>query len=99
MIDHRNRKQMKNWINRSLLFIVVFGFIATRVDGQIQFKESAFLPVPTGTYSIGTTEFFLKDSSQLNYVSNKEEYKRLHVKIWYPSDSLIDDSSVCNNYL
>ncbi|MCU4154358.1 hypothetical protein J1N10_00090 [Carboxylicivirga sp. A043] len=62
---------------------------ATSLVGQAFSNEKGFLPTPTGPYTIGTTSFFLKDSLQKNGLFAKEDYKRLHVKIWYPSDSLV----------
>ncbi|WP_430813726.1 hypothetical protein [Carboxylicivirga sp. RSCT41] len=69
---------------------VLYGiFCAATVLGQAFENESGFLPTPSGSHTIGTSSFFMKDSLQKRGFFSKEDFKRLHVKIWYPSDSLV----------
>ncbi|MCG8578539.1 MAG: hypothetical protein MI866_01390 [Bacteroidales bacterium] len=77
---------------------VLYSFICTTVLSQAFGNEEGFLPTPTGSHTIGTTSFFMKDSLHKKGWFSKEDYKRLHIKIWYPSDSLVSSNNR-NKYL
>jgi len=93
--DKRN-KNMRN-INYRLILYVFAGFVVCfQTIAQKTQNNKSFLPVPTGKFKIGTTEFFLKDT--LPHKKDKNKYQRLYVKIWYPSDSVVNPV-LYNQYL
>lgn len=49
-------------------------------------KTETFLPLPSGPYKIGTKEIYLTDSSRHEKYSWGKKYRKMSVKIWYPSD-------------
>lgn len=81
---------MRYIIYRVILYTFVSLFLCLPSVAQRKQINESFLPVPTGKYKIGTTEFFLKDSLQHGIFGNRKDYKKLYIKIWYPSDSVVD---------
>ncbi len=64
------------------IFLLIFLF-ANKLKSQ---ESNTFLLKPTGKYNIGTTELFLTDSSRKEKLKSfNNDYKRLYVKVWYPS--------------
>ena len=54
-----------------------------------QHKGSSFLPEPTGSYSIGTKSYEITYPADTKRSSRED---KVFVKIWYPSDSVVDVS-------
>lgn len=79
------------------LYILLNILCSTNIAAQL-LKETSFLPLPTGKFTVGTTDFFISDTLQKNRFSRHEDYKKLHIKIWYPSDSVVNPN-LRNNYL
>lgn len=63
--------------------IISFYFLLSLVSCFGQEKQS-FLPQPYGNYLIGTTEWFITDSSRKDPFK-KKDYRRLYIKVWYPA--------------
>jgi len=76
----------KSVLISSLLTIILITIYVLEVTGQTA-KTNTFLPQPTGKYIAGTYDLFLVDSSRKEiFTRRKNDFRRLYVKIWYPSD-------------
>ncbi|NPD46038.1 MULTISPECIES: hypothetical protein [unclassified Lentimicrobium] len=47
-------------------------------------QDTSFLPMPSGPYQVGTTEWFITDSSRQDPFKKRDK-RRLYIKIWYPA--------------
>ncbi len=79
----------------SKYIILIFTLLMLSYNQQSGFAQnkilSPFLLKPTGNYKIGTAVFFLNDSDRNEiYTHKKNDFRRILVRAWYPSDS-------CNN--
>ena len=46
-----------------------------------------FIPVPSGSYQVGTRIYELTDAERQEIYSGKEEARRFMIQVWYPSES------------
>ena len=69
------------------LFITNCTYISTKL---IKFNN---LPQPTGLYTVGTSQFFLTDSSRKGWYNNEDDGpRRLMIQVWYPSNITIQNN-------
>ena len=54
-------------------------------------SSQTFLLKPTGNYDIGTKELFLTDSTRIETLSKSKTFRRIYVKIWYPTKNRTDN--------
>ncbi len=81
----RNSKQQKlPWITGSILGLLLIPAILL-----IYLFPVPDLPAPSGEHSVGVRDFELTDDSRLGIFStDKNEPRRLLVRVWYPADSI-----------
>lgn len=78
-------------------FILVFILIIYNIQVVSAQNENAFpvfLPTLSGEYKIGTSHFFLNDTNRSEvFTRKKEDFRRLYIKAWYPSDKCNTDTA------
>lgn len=47
-------------------------------------QDTSFLPPPSGPYQVGTTQWFITDSSRQDPFKKKNK-RKLYIKVWYPA--------------
>lgn len=67
-------------IKHYLSFVLVF-LVSVTLFAQ---QDTSFLPTPSGPYQVGTTEWFITDSSRRDPFKKRDK-RRLYIKIWYPA--------------
>lgn len=74
--------------NMSLMLMSLFIGIIT-IQAQ---QDTSFLPTPSGLYQVGTTEWFIADSSRQDPFKKKNK-RKLYIKVWYPARVKSDDQA------
>ena len=74
----------KNPFLKICFLVVFFSLLVHYLTAQTN-NYSRFLPQPSGSFNVGTTNLFITDSSRKERFK-KNDYRRIYVRIWYPAD-------------
>ena len=66
----------------SLVLVILF----TR--SLLASQDTSFLPKPSGPYQVGTTEWYIADSSRKDPFKKRDK-RKLYIKIWYPAQATV----------
>ncbi len=76
------------WIGRIIVSVTVLVLFVVAVL-WIRHSQKTVLPIPTGRYAVGRSEFDWIDSNRLDPFSKlQENHRELMVWVWYPADSI-----------
>lgn len=88
-----NKKNVKYFIKLAIpiiliIILVYIPYIIKKIKfhKEIVKKSSNAIPLPTGTYSIGSTQYHLMDKNRRDMHSKDDNFRELILQVWYPTD-------------
>ena len=84
----------RHWVPRIITPVVALALCALAIALPYMFYVF-HVPTPSGSYSIGTTDFSITDPNRLEkWTTDPYDHRELMVKMWYPADLTADSKIV-----
>ena len=92
VFDLRRKDEQEYLISHKIVRAILIGIVFLFVIGAFIFPALlpvVDLPVPTGSYAVGTTTFKLVDETRKEVFSAEPgDYRTILVTAWYPADDV-----------